>query len=780
MTRLFSRLLLALALLGTIATQAQNTAGYGDWQLHLPTTHPLRLADAGNRLYVVTDNAFYFLDKSLNTTQVLSSRDGLHDVGASVAAYDAAKKQTVVVYRNGNMDVIKANGSVQNIGDVLRKTVQGTRTIYDLALYGRRGYISTSFGVIVLNLDKLEISDTYTSIGPAGEDVEVYAAAVLHDSLFVGTSKGLQVGRLRDNLLDYRSWTRPTFPPAGLASCRQMAVYNNRVYTAANGGGVYIYQRLVGPGRGIANAWYEIYGGYAGTINRLKDTADGLLVASDAYGLALVKQPISGRFAELFGPAAPNDRIQDFVRQDDGSYFVANYATGLQHVRVGAAGTIRDNYVANGPQTSQAFGILADSRSGIVDVFTGGYNSGYVPFGYRAGYYEHANGQWTNFTLEAAASSFPNLRDQVRGARAADGTLYVGTFRDGLLQRKPTGEYRVFNDQTTPELKLRDRVPGYVQIPDVAVAADGKVWVVNYHKQDLLSGLLVYDPEADVWATVPPFLGSESLERIAIDNSGQVWVTGAGKGSANGAYVVDPTGGNSKRFATNTGAGADIYDIVKDRRGDIWVATTKGVAVLNDPSGAFTGTSSFRTPIVRRGDGMGFPALFSDAVKCAAVDGDNRKWFGTDNGIWLFSEDADEALLHFTTANSPLPSNRINDVDVNNKTGEVWIATDAGVVSYRGSASVTEGDPDCTKVFPNPVRPDFNGTMGITGVANNAQVKITDVAGHLVYATTASGGTVTWNLNDATGQRIKSGVYLVLTADADGKNTCVSKVAVLR
>ena len=119
------------------------------------------------------------------------------------------------------------------------------------------------------------------------------------------------------------------------------------------------------------------------------------------------------------------------------------------------------------------------------------------------------------------------------------------------------------------------------------------------------------------------------------------------------------------------------------------------------------------------------------------------------------------------------------DVKVNDKTGEVWVATDAGVVAYRGTATVTDGDPHCTAVFPNPVRPDFTGTVGITGLANNALVKITDVAGHLVYATKANGGTVAWNLTNPDGQRVRSGIYLVLSSDADGKNGCVSKVAVL-
>jgi hypothetical protein len=182
---------------------------------------------------------------------------------------------------------------------------------------------------------------------------------------------------------------------------------------------------------------------------------------------------------------------------------------------------------------------------------------------------------------------------------------------------------------------------------------------------------------------------------------------------------------------------------------------------------------------VRRGSGTGFPLLYTEVVKAIAVDGGNRKWFGTDNGLWLFSEDGDEALQHFTTANSPLPSNKILDVAVHDRTGEVFVATEGGLVSYRGSATVTEGKPDCAKVYPNPVRSDYSGPVGISGLSNNAEVKITDVTGTLVYQTRATGGSVVWNLADYNGRRVQSGVYLVMTSDAQGQNGCIAKVAVL-
>ena len=225
----------------------------------------------------------------------------------------------------------------------------------------------------------------------------------------------------------------------------------------------------------------------------------------------------------------------------------------------------------------------------------------------------------------------------------------------------------------------------------------------------------------------------------------------------------------------------EIYDVVRDRLGDIWVASIKGPAYFSDPGSAFEPTLDlqFRVPYVRRGVGAGFATLRDEKVSAIAIDGANRKWFATDRGLWLFSDDASEELLHFTTDNSPLPSNRIVDVDVNDKTGEVFVVTDAGVVSYRGDATVTEAKPSCAKVFPNPVRPDFAGPVGIGGLVNNATVKITDAAGRLVYQTRANGGTVTWNLRDYDGRRVSSGVYLVLSSDADGKNGCVSKIAVI-
>ncbi|UOQ97487.1 hypothetical protein MUN81_19905 [Hymenobacter sp. 5317J-9] len=775
-------------------TRAQ-TVGYGDWQLHLPSSRPLRLADAGDRVYVATENAFYFFDKKLNTSQVLSQRDGLNGVNVAALAYDSVTKQTVLAYRDANIDILQANGRVRNISDVLRKSIQGTKDINQVSVGAGKAYVSTSFGLLAIDLTKLEISDTYSNIGPGGTVVNVYDAAVAGGALYAATSVGLLRGSLSQNLLDYRNWTLYQPVPPGTATQRVyrfVAADAGQVYAAVEGSGNSVY-KYVPAATPAAATWQPVPGTGAGQYRSLRGSSGGLLIVDDQTGVRRLDR--SGAVTTVVPPAAGSSFIQDAVRSRDGNYYVANYNLGLQRVAPGA-GKTSEFFVANGPETSTSFGLLADARSNKVNVFTGGYSERYQPNGGRNGFYEYAGGQWTNFTAKAFPSltAFPNPTSPVRGTRTPDGTLYVATYGGGLLEWRGPGDFRRFGENSpagSPLLGTFFSNPNRVEITDVAATSEGKVWVVNRHLENNgRSGLSIFDPATTTWQVIPYTFGFDALERIALDDNGYAWVSVSRKtdassvgGPAIGLYAVDPnpTSPNPPRlFNTSSGLPDNqIYELAKDRRGYIWAATIKGVAYFREPEGPFATTNGFTQPLVTRGEGNGYNALYSEAVRALAVDGADRKWFGTDRGLWLFSPDADEALLHFTTANSPLPSDRIIDVKVNDKTGEVWVATDGGVVSFRGTATVTEGDVKCSAVFPNPVRPDFAGTLGISGLANNAVVKITDVAGHLVYATKAAGGTVTWNLTNPEGQRVRSGVYLVLSTDADGKNGCVSKVAVL-
>ena len=784
----FSAWFLLVALLATV--RAWGQAAYGDWQLHLPARHPLSLADAGSRLYVADESSFYFYDKELHTTQLLSRRDGLSDVSVVALAYDSASAQLVVGYRNGNLDIVGASGVVRNVTDLLRKTSQTVKTVYQVQVYNGLAYVGTNLGLVVLDLARLEVRDTYSAIGAGGKVVSAYATAVLHDTIYASTSVGILRARISSavNLLDYRNWTAEVPNPAELTQTyTQLVAYRGHLVAGSSFRGLYY---LAGAGAG--RVWRFSPNSYGTEMRRLRVSAGQLLVAQAASPLRRFDAK-TGVVMPVLPVSAVGSLVTDAVAQADGTYYVASYDKGL--LRFPSATAAPEVILPNAPERADAYGLLANAATNTVDVFSGGYSgdSG-LQFDKRAGFYEYKDGQWTNYTSTAYPSltDFPNPLDLSHGARTPDGTLYLASYGNGLFEWRGPGQFRQFT-QGTPGSPLRSALPAsdpnyprFVRVTDVAADPNsGRVWVVNRHQLASVPGLFRFQPSNATWTAAPAYAGFENLDRVTVDNFGNPWATQSRKGGQ-GVVALDTVSQKPFYFNTSTGLPSNsLYAIVRDRSGDIWVGTAAGVAVYNDPSqllgAAANGTSqgAFRQPLVTRGAGTGFQALFNETVRCIAIDGANRKWFGTSNGLWLFSADATEALLNFTTANSPLPSNSIVDVAVNDKTGEVFVATDAGVVSYRGSASVTEGTPSCAQVSPNPVRPEFAGTVGISGVVNNAQVRITDVAGHLVYSTRAAGGTVTWNLADTDGRRVRSGVYLVLTSDAEGKNTCVSKVAVV-
>jgi hypothetical protein len=776
--RLTAVFLLSLLLLSSAATQAQSTAGYGDWQLHLPNTRARVMADAGKRIYVATNDAFFYFDKETTTTTLLSRRDGLNGVGVSTVAYDATTDQVVVAYRDGGLDLLSADGTrIRNINDIKRKQLTGSKNINHISFNGRLAYLSCDFGLVVLDMNRLEVRDTFSNIGPLGAQIKVYASTIASGFLFLATDKGVLRSSLTANQANYLSWNLDL--PGADGAYRTLATHNGQAYTGRSFGNLQRYT--------LGAGWQPVVAVYAEAYLNLTSSTEGLLIShvTSIPRLSLLTTP-ANTLSSLATPAiAPNP--QAALRDRDGNLYIADIQRGLLRT------TDRQNFeafVANAPQEATSFGLLADARTNTVNIFTGGYEEASNERGLKKGFYEYKEGRWTNYTREnlPTTAQLPDMEDLLRGTRTADGTLYVCSYGDGLLRWKGPSEFKqyVAGMPGVPLLSEYADNPRFTRVMDVAAAANGDVWVTTRHTLRPGASLHVLTPSTDTWRTIPfPIL--DNLNRLVLDDFGAVWVSQFRKertGAGTGLFAYDDVSKAAPLYFTESNGlpSNSIFALAKDRKGAIWVATSKGVAYLDDPGSAFAPGSNptFSKPYVRRGEGANFVALGEDVVRAVAVDGANRKWFGTDRGLWLFSENADEGLLHFTTDNSPLPSNTILDLAINDKTGEVFVATSAGVVSYRGSATVTEGTPkDCFKVSPNPVRTNFIGQVGITGLANNGIVKITDVTGKLVYQTTATGGGLIWNLSDYNGRKVQSGVYLVLSSDADGKNGCVSKIAVV-
>ena len=303
----------------------------------------------------------------------------------------------------------------------------------------------------------------------------------------------------------------------------------------------------------------------------------------------------------------------------------------------------------------------------------------------------------------------------------------------------------------------------------------GRYWVADY-KNGLLSNV-----EGNYKSYSPNSLDTLYQTRrdsIVLDLDGNRWIR---RGNSDGILVINSK--NQRQFIfSGVGSGNlpsnNVKSIAIDRDGQMWVGTDRGVVVFDNPSAVFSGKNfDAYTPVFERRRLLG-----NETVTSIAIDGGNRKWMGTRNGIFLFSPDGTELISNFNEKNSPLPSNEILYITAELNTGEVYIRTSKGMVSYRGSA--TEGnskqDENKVKVFPNPVRPDFEGQIGIEGLVENAFVKITDVAGNLVYETRANGGTAVWNGKTLAGGRVETGIYLIFSANKKGEETLVSRLAVVK
>lgn len=302
----------------------------------------------------------------------------------------------------------------------------------------------------------------------------------------------------------------------------------------------------------------------------------------------------------------------------------------------------------------------------------------------------------------------------------------------------------------------------------------GDVFSVFYKNQKIYAtGIVGNSFEENLWKTLTiNQIPSNSTD--VIDQYGYRWQT-----SGQTLRVTDPTTNRTRVYFAGRGAGglptSNVNTIALDRDNLLWVGTDNGVAVIVTTRDIFTTTSEAYTPFfqTRR-------LLLQEVINKIVIDGGNQKWIATQNGLNLFSASADEQILNFTEENSPLSSKNVIDLAIDSTSGEIFVLTQNGLLSYRTDSSEPSEDFSSIKIFPNPVRPDFQGVLTVSGLRENTAIKITDTAGRLIYETKSSGGTAAWDLQNPQGNRAATGIYLVFCIAEDDSESFVGKVAVLR
>jgi ligand-binding sensor domain-containing protein len=459
-------------------------------------------------------------------------------------------------------------------------------------------------------------------------------------------------------------------------------------------------------------------------------------------------------------------------------YYIADTLAGLSNY----SGTAFNRLLPDAPP-SIATGPMQVLHN-TLRVTAGGVSANWDPLNNKNGLFAFNDNNW-NYYNNTRFSKLDSLTDLVAvAADPTDESVWAGSFGGGLVNIKKDNSITIFKQNSAIQ-------PAYFnsksyRVSGLAFDGENNLWVANYGG---LNPVLVKKADGR-WQSfiIPLALAEQAVSQIVIDDNNQKWIVlpkNNGLACFNHGQTIDNPGDDQwKFFRSGKGNGNlpdnDVRCIAKDKNNFIWVGTAKGIGVIQCTQQAVTNNGCEAVlPIVQQDNFAGY--LFSDEqVQTIAVDGADRKWVGTPNGVWLLSPDAGKIIYRFTESNSPLLSNDVKQIAIDGKTGEVFFATAKGISSFRSTATETIETNSEVLVFPNPVPPGYTGTIAISGVASNAIVKITELNGRLVYQTKALGSQAVWNGKDYNGRSISSGVYLVLTSDENHQQKLVTKIVFIQ
>ena len=706
------------------------------------------MAVVGNIVYAATRNGFFYYDKSSNEAVTLDKTSGLSDVGISRLLYLADQKRLLIAYQNGNLDFLTLSdtgepGAVANL-NIIRtaSTLPPSRTINHLTRIGNNAYLSTDFGLVVLDLQKNEIRDTYFSQRPDGTPLPIFQTTATVDSLYALTAplRPTETGRrLRAvrfapnvNIADPVNWR--TLGEPGLPT-ESISTNQGRLVASVNGQGV--YERQTGK-------WVLIQA-LTNPLIRQFPTSTGLILATDKA----IMVPGSGSFTSPL-LTDPREAVADGNR-----VWVADTQNGLL---AGNAGTFQ-RIAPEGPTRDQFASLYAYPQR-LIALPNGPQDATLLPANQPpVESFSVPNQRWASSPVSGVIRGFNSA-----AYLPAEQRLYLGNFGGGLWSQR--------EEQPITAVTLPSTVGPFIS--NLATDIVGNLWIVTGGTNGQQATLHVRRSTGQ-FQSFPGVYQTSSLQ-VVPDDTGFLWIR---LENASGLFVFDPQTNRSRLLDTRAGQGGllsnTIRALAKDRKGAIWVGTDLGPMVFDNPAGAFDGAIDAQPPLINRRR-----LLANEAITAIAIDGGNRKWLGTQNGLYHVAPDGSQLLDTFTADNSPLPGNMIQALAIEPVSGKVFIQTEHGLVSYQGTATEPADALGNLTIFPNPVRPDFTGTVGINGLTDRATVKILDAGGQLVYETRSQGGTATWNLRDYRGREAQTGIYLIVVVAANGQAGLAGKLAVIR
>ena len=731
------------------------------------------LSESPTAIFAASENALFSKNISTDLIKTTNTIDGLSGQTISSLYYSPTFNKTLVGYENGLMIVInEADGSMLNVVDIINKQLPSNiKRINHFMEYNGTVYVSCDFGIVQFNLSTLQFGDTYF-IGDNGTETSVTQTTVFWGYIYAATNNGIKrADIINKNLIDYNQWVR-----TAAGSWTSIEAFGAELIAVSASGYIHKYNS-------VSNSFIEYL--------RLSQAAvdmrarNNYLIVTTASSVNIYNKemtsvpPInSSQITESNPSFTCATVVGDII-------YIGTKEDGLISTSITKPSTFKNN-TPMGPSRNNVFALQATSS--VLWTVYGGYSGDYNPYTFNGyspnsfGISKYNSTGWLHIPYEKVLGAKAISRIIVNPNN--ENQVYASSFFSGLLKIENDEPTLLYN-QNNSSLEDITIIPGYrndVRINGTAFDKSGNLWV-NNSLVDMGLNVLKTNGQWQSYSLGTILKDSKDafLSRMIIDKNGTKWF-GA---NTNGLISFNEINNKFKKISIDSDKGnlptTDVRAIAIDNRNQLWIGTIKGLRVLSNVNSFLTEEQMTTNSIIILEDNLAQELLYEQFITDIVVDGANDKWIGTaDSGLFLVSSDGQVTKYHFTKDNSPLPSNTINDIDINSTTGEVFIATDKGLVSFRGTATAAKTDLSNVYIYPNPVRPDFEGTVKITGLIDKANVKITDIEGNLVYETTSEGGTIEWDTTAFGKYKVASGVYMIFVSGQDGEETKVKKVMIIR
>ena len=774
MKKIFSLYILLFSLV--ISAQTDYSASWEDFYSY---NNVKDFTKVDTIIYALTDNAIFTYNVLSGEINKISSIQGLSGETTSAIYYNETFNRVVIGYENGLVEVIDDDGSITISSDIVNFNQSGEKSINHISEFNNKLYLSTPFAVVVYDIEKLEFGDTYF-IGNNSSSVKINETIISNDIIYAATEEGVFKADITSNLLiDFNNWQR-------LFNGRDfkgITTFKNDLYVIENS------KLFTFDG---ANLTENI--NFNKEIKNIKSTNTNLCVSLDKEAIIYDS---SMNLVQEFTSDLEYDYSLNTAFFEDDMVFLATKEFGILETTISQPTTYSEIH-PEGPLSNAVFSITAQNND--LWVVYGGYNSTFTPLNIRNGFSKFNGENWINTNFN---SSLPNDLVDVTIDPSHENRVYISALgASNNIEAKPTGGLLVVEDnvlvQTYNHLNS-SLTPILISLPTINIRvggstfdSNGNLWATNYETGEELVKLSANGQWSSVDLGVVQTSAAAGLSEIIVDRNNSIWI-----GSRrNGAYVYNENGNRKKALiaAPNEGNLPDlnVRTIAVDRSNRIWLGTKSGLVVYSNASGVFDEVATNAQPVVINGDenGFGDRLLGNQTINSIVVDGADNKWFGTDRGGVLCTNPSGQTTIAiFSKKNSPLPSNRILKISADKEAGKVYFATDKGIVAYNSNV-VPFGDVlEAVYAYPNPALKNhetvtIDGRNG-THLPKGTNVKILDVAGNLVHETNViegqelQGGKVVWNKRNLAGNKVASGIYIVLLSNDDASETTVTKIAII-